>query len=181
MTWCFVGQGSGAGARQRARRRPGCPRAGAGWPRHSSRARRPGVCGPVAPLPLQREAAAIAWCPQAGVLAPGRSVACPDPRRVRDRRPGATRSHGEQVPFSRAISTVLAANKYRSRGEQVPFSRRTSTVLATNKYRSRDEQVPFSRRTSTVLASGGWEVAGDVVALGHGNRTRHRRHLGDRA
>jgi len=25
VTWCFVGQGSGAGARQRARRRPGCP------------------------------------------------------------------------------------------------------------------------------------------------------------
>ena len=38
----------------------------------------------------------------------------------------------------RAISTVLATNKYRSRDEQVPFSRRTSTVLTSNKYRSRE-------------------------------------------
>ena len=31
--------------------------------------------------------------------------------------PGHPRSHGEQVPFSRRISTVLASNKYRSRDE----------------------------------------------------------------
>ena len=33
-----------------------------------------------------------------------------------DRPPGPARSHGEQVPFSRRTSTVLASNKYRSRG-----------------------------------------------------------------
>ena len=53
-------------------------------------------------------------------------------------------------------SSVLATNKYRSHDEQVPFSRRISTVLATNKYRSHDEQVPFSRGISTVLTVGWW-------------------------
>ena len=33
-------------------------------------------------------------------------------------------------PFSRRTSTVLTTNKYRSRDEQVPFSRAISTVLA---------------------------------------------------
>ena len=53
-----------------------------------------------------------------------------------------------------AAEGTAAGNKYRSHDEQVPFSRAISTVLTGNKYRSHDKQVPFSREGARQHTSG---------------------------
>ena len=54
----------------------------------------------------------------------GTSCSAPSSRRAPLRQGRPPLGHQGDPPFSRGISTVLAANKYRSRDEQVPFSRK---------------------------------------------------------
>ena len=82
--------------------------------------------------------------------------------------PSRTRTWAQRRPASRT-TPVLTANKYRSHEQQVPFSRPISTVLAKNKYRSRGERVGrVSGRGSGQLVVGGL----GAYALGHIGKAR---------
>ena len=54
----------------------------------------------------------------------GTPRSAPSSRRAPLRQGRLPLGHQGDLPFSRGISTVLTANKYRSRDEQVPFSRK---------------------------------------------------------
>ena len=79
--------------------------------------------------------------PSCAAPAPTNKIVARDPHPHQRRTPCSPQL--DRVPFTPYVIASLLrepATDTRSHGEQVPFSRRTSTVLATNKYRSRGGQ-----------------------------------------
>ena len=99
---------------------PGCQRAASG--RVTSSDRGQGGCQRPGRTPVSRAR-------RVGALTSSRPHPGEDRTLTRTAPPSRTRTWAQRRPASRT-APVLTANKYRSHEQQVPFSRRISTVLA---------------------------------------------------